>query len=344
MQPSEARTPNLLALADGNVVPGMIAARITDSAAAAAGRMQASFALNAAPEGYWSGWLPSSVELRIGLDGGWNSLFIGVVDLVDFDLINGIVEIEGRDLTALLIDCPVEESFANRSSSEIAQSLATVVGLGAQVTATTDLIGRYWNSEWSRSSLGNYGKARSAWDLLVWLAAEEQFDVYVAGSNLYFGPPGAREVAITLDPTQCISLRVERSLRLAGNIVITVKSWNSRTKQSCTPSAVVAGAGGATWQKSFVRPNLQIADAEALALREANVLAQHERVVIASLPGEFLIAARGNLTLCNTGIDFDQSYIIDEVERVIDSENGFVEHVRARAPSFGRSAVIAGDG
>ena len=345
MQLSDAQTPDVLALADGVVIPGVMAARITDSACSASDRVQVTFAFNAAPASYWTAWMASSLEVRIGIDGGWTSLFLGVVDLIEFDMTNGTVEIEGRDLTALLIDCVVEESYPNLTASDIAEQLATQVGLTPQVTATTGLVGRYWSSEWSRAALGNYGKARSGWDMLVWLAAEEGFAVYVTGSQLYFGPTAINSAApAVIYPSDCISLKLERSLRLAGDIAITVRSWNSRTKQSCSPTASVPGVGAATWRKVFVRPNLQIADAEQLALREAGVLSQHERVVSASLPGEFTIGARDQLMLAGSGIDFDQIYIVDEIERVIDAENGFVEHIRARAASPGRSATISGNG
>ena len=345
MQLSEARTPAILALADGAAIPGVMAARIVDSACSAADRVQVTFAFNAAPVGYWSGWMASSLEIRIGIDGGWASLFLGIVDLIEFDVTAGTVEIEGRDLTALLIDYLVEESYPNLTASDIASQLATHVGLVPQVTSTTGLVGRYWNSEWSRAALGNYGRARSGWDLLIWLAAEEQFDVYVSGNQLYFGPPVASSAPpAVIFPSDCITLKLERSLRLAGDIEITVRSWNSRTKLSCSPTASVPGSGAGIWRKVFVRPNLQIADAEQLALREAGVLSQHERVVSACLPGEFAIGARDQLALAGSGLDFDQTYVVDEVERIIDAENGFVEHVRARAASPGRSAMISGGG
>ena len=345
MQLSEAQTPAILVLADGVAVPGVLAARIVESAYSAADRALVTFALNAAPAGYWNGWMASRLEVRIGLDGGWNSLFLGVVDLIEFDLTGGTVEIEGRDLTALLIDYLVEESYPNLTASDIASQLAANVGLAAQVTSTTVLVGRYWNSEWSRAALGNYGKARSGWDLLIWLAAEEEYDVYVSGTKLYFGPSTLNSAdAVALSPSDCVTLKLERSLRLAGDIEITVRSWNSRTKLGYSPTASVPGAGTAVWRKVFVRPNLQIADAEQLALREASVLSSHERVVTACIPGEFAIGARDQLALSGTGLDFDQNYVVDEVERVLDSDNGFVEHVRARAASTGRQAAIAGNG
>jgi hypothetical protein len=333
----------LLALADGVVIPGVTAVRVTQSGNTAADRVQLTFAFNAASAGYWDSWMAASLEVRVAVDSNWSSIFLGVVDLIEFDVVGGTVEIEGRDLTALLIDLVVEESYPNLTASDIAQKLATQVGLTPAVTATTGLVGRYWGSDWSRLALGNYGKARSGWDLLVWLAAQESFDVYVTGNRLYFGLPSANSASATvIYPSDCITLKLERSLRLAGNIEITVRSWNSRTKTGCSPTASVSGSGSNLWRKIFVRPNLQIADAEQFAMSEAVVLSQHERVVTACLPGELSIGPRNLLTIFGSGIDFDQTYVVDEVERVISAEKGFVEYVRARAASPGRNVSFVG--
>lgn len=340
---SEARTPGVLALGDGVPIPGLIAARVTSSAASAADRVQLQFAFGAAPSGYWSEWMVSRLEVRVAVDGEWASLFLGVADLIEFDLVQGIVEIEGRDLTALLIDQIVEQTYPNQTSSDMASALAGSVGLTPVVSPTSTLVGRYWQSEWSRSALGNYGKVRSAWDLLRWLASQEQYDVFVSGRKLYFHPPPLDiSDIVTISRGDCIGLKLERSLRLAGDIKIIVRSWNSRTKQAFSSEADVAGYGGQNWRKIYVRPNLQIADAEQIALYEANELSRHERLVFFTLPGELKIGVRDHLVLVGTGLDFDQGYLVEEIERVIDSDRGFIEHVRVRAATAGRSAVIAG--
>ncbi len=349
LQGSDSRVPDILVLADGVAVPGVMAARVVSSATSSADRAQVTLAYHAGSASYWSGWAPSRLEVRIGIEGDWNSLFLGVVDLVAFDLTEGLVEIEARDLTALLIDCVVEQSFPNLTASDIVQQLAGQVGLVPVVTLTTGLVGRYWRSDFAKLALGNYGRARSAWDILVFLAAEEVFDVYVSSDQLYFTPAsssasaGGVAVQNIVDASQCISLRLERSLRLAGNIEVGVRSWNSRTKQGCVATSLVAGNDGEIWKKMFVRPNLMIEDAQAIATHEAWELASHERVVCFSRPGEFLLGVRDLIVLSGSGLDFDQNYIVDEIEWVIGAERGFLEHVRARAMSAGRTVSVSGN-
>jgi hypothetical protein len=100
-----------------------------------------------------------------------------------FDPLAGTIHITGRDLTAKLIDTKTSENFLNQTSSQIAQTLAARHGLAAQVTATTTRVGTYYSQNHSGLS-----QERSEWDLLVELAAYEDFDVYVRGETLYFQP------------------------------------------------------------------------------------------------------------------------------------------------------------
>ena len=343
MPSSKVRTPALEILADGVVVPGAMEVRVVNSASSRAGRFQASFAYHAAPEGYWSGWQPARIEVRAGSDGAANSIFLGVADCLAVDLVEGLVEVEGRDLTALLIDTLVEDSFPNQAASDIAQQLAGQVGLVPVVTQTSGLVGRYWNSDYAKLALGNYGRVRSAWDILVQLAVQEEFSVYVVGEQLFFVPidPAAAPVAV-IYPGRCIKISVDRSLRIAGDIEILVRSWNSRTRQGCAAGAVVTGTGGAGWKKILVRPNLLASDAQLIANHAAWEMASHERVVRFSRPGEGGLAVRAVITLAGSGLDFDQNYVIDEIEREISVTGGFIEHVRARSASAGRVVSLAG--
>ena len=46
-------------------------------------------------------------------------------------------------------------------------------------------------------------------------------------------------------------------------------------------------------------------------------LTRHERVVIATMPGDLRITPRSMIVLAGTSTAFDQSYFVDEIERTI---------------------------
>ena len=51
------------------------------------------------------------------------------------------------------------------------------------------------------------------------------------------------------------------------------------------------------------------------------------------MPGELTLSPRSMLTLSGTGTAFDQSYFIDTIERVLNFETGFTQHIRAKNSS-----------
>ena len=64
----------------------------------------------------------------------------------------------------------------------------------------------------------------------MFLAEQEGFDVFVSGTTLHFQSPAGPDVALTLSPDTVLDLRLERSLTLARDIEVTVKSWNSASR------------------------------------------------------------------------------------------------------------------
>jgi hypothetical protein len=62
-------------------------------------------------------------------------------------------------------------------------------------------------------------------------------------------------------------------------------------------------------------------------------LTRHERVLQATMPGELTLSPRSLLTLTGTGTAFDQTYFVDTIERSINFESGFIQHIRAKNSS-----------
>jgi phage protein D len=346
---SSLRTPAISVLANGAELAGVTEARIIAVNNFGADRFTVRAALSAVDPGAWQAD-GIDLEIRIGLDGAWVSLVQGAVDAIDIDPIRFTLTLSGRDYSAALIQAKTQESFQNQTSSQIATLLAGRHGLTAQVTATSTPVGRYYQIEHDSITLNQFTRATTEWDLLSFLARQEGFDLFVQGTALYFQPPtglSAQPIAIT--PRDCTDLALHRALTLAGDIEVTVKSWNSRQQNAFTQTARASGRGGAGRGGSrgsrqstvIVRPNLTPDQALQLAQSILADLSRHERVVTLSMPGELSITPRSPIALSGTGTDFDQTYHIAEIERALSFERGFTQRIRARNMSSADTTVPA---
>jgi phage protein D len=328
-----ARAPRLLVLADGEPLAGAIEASLTSTATFAADW----FCVRAALQRDAARWAAApgiriQVLMALSPQEGFVSLIEGDVDAVRLDPQRGVVALEGRDLSAALIEAPTQEVFANRTSSEIATIFAQRHALAADVQDTTTPVGRYWQLEHDSLTLNVGGRATTEWDLLTLLAQHEGFDVWVTDETLHFRAPDTEAEPLLLPASALTELRLDRALTFAGDIIVTVKSWHSRLGRGCARSARTR-RGGRAREYVFVAPNLSDEAAQALAERRLGELAGHEWRVTAEMPGELLLAPRGRLSLIGTGTAFDATYRIDEVERRLSARHGFSQTVRARAAS-----------
>jgi hypothetical protein len=356
--PGVVRAPRLRVLANGVAVAGATDAEVVNNNHLAADRFYTSIALNADPSGAFE--LIASpeilVDVQVSLDGGmsFTSLIQGNVDSLSMDPVCGTVELEGRDLSRALIETHTQETFANQTSSEIATMLAGRHGLDADVQATTTPVGRYWQLDHDRIVLNQFGRITTEWDLLATLAQHEGFDVYVTGATLHFRAPVddpapsavLRPAATVNGPANVASLRLDRSLLLASDVQVTVRSWNSRQGSGCMQTAKHAGsgvAGGMAQTYAYVVPNLMPDDALRLAQNRLAELTLHERVLTAEMPGELVLAPRMMLRLEGTGTDFDQSYWVDRIERRISMQYGFSQILSAKNTSMTGEASAPGE-
>ena len=350
------RQPRLLVLANGEAVDSAIAAIVVSNNHYAADRFTVTVALGDTPAAAWASSDDLLIAVQFSMDGGmsWRELVQGNVDQLDLDPIRRVVTLCGRDLTARLIEARTREAFANRTASEIAEELAARHGLSTAVQRTTTPVGRYWLLQHDRITLDQFSRATTEWDLLVILAQFEGFDVWVAGTTLHFQPARAptapvvtlRPVATPLGPANVTSLRLERSLTLARDIEVVVKSWNARQQNAFVQTARARrarrdarGRAPEVQRYVYVVPNLTPEEALQLAQRKLAELTLHERVILAEMPGELDLAPRMQLRLEGTFTDFDQVYWIDEIERHLHVTRGFGQTVRARNASEAGAAT-----
>ena len=333
----DARWPRLSVLANGAPLAGVQAAEIVSSNHFAADHFSVTAAVSADPLGIKAlvGQSEVLVEIAVSLgDGaGYVPLVSGEVDQVDLDPIQGVLRLEGRDLSARLIEARTQESFSNRTASEIATLLAGRHGLTPDVTLTTAPVGRYWQLQHDRIVLDQFGRATTEWDLLVMLAQYEGVDLWVSGTTLHFRKNDASGAAWRLSAGDVTGLRLERSLTLARDIEVVVKSWNSRSGTAFVQTArkkAFPVPRGRVQRYVLVVPNLSPDEALKLAQARLAELTRHERVVIAEMPGELDILPRQRILLLGTETDFDQEYRVDRVERHLSVSHGFMQTLHMR--------------
>ncbi len=331
-------------LLNGSLLDGVLDVDIHSNAHLAAARFRIRCAL--LPGSPLLSLQPGNLlDLRLSLGGAPNSVLQGEPDTVSIDPINRTVELDGRDLTARLLDARTQETFANQTASEIATTIANRHGLTPAVQATTTLAGRYYGNEHDHITLGQFSRATTEWDLVSFLAAREGFEVFVAGTTLTFAPRAQTSPAVTLTPGDCLSLSLERALTLARDLEVTVKSWNTRQQTAFTQTARSSATGhrsGTSQRIVVVRPNLSSSDALQLAQRILADLSSHERIVHAETPGELDLTARSQVQLTGTGTDFDGAYYVAELDRQFSQQHGFTQRLRLKNIDP-NSASLTGD-
>jgi phage protein D len=197
---------------------------------------------------------------------------------------------------------------------------------------------------------------QSEWDLLIYLAEREGFDVWVSGNKLFFQPsPVETSPAYKLiaqDPgTSSITsnaerLNLTRSQTLAKDVIVVIQSYNQKQQKAFKVSYHVTQAkksqrsGGVAQTYSYNVPNLTRDQALQLAQARAEDITRHEKVLSASLPGDNKLSTRARVQLVGTGTDWDQYYYPDTITRYVSFEEGYHIELRAKNHSTQSTVVI----
>jgi phage protein D len=348
------RKPIPVLTVNGVVLPGLIEAEVTNASHFAADTFRVVLASGTLPAAYAPNYWSQSVGDQLGLSVGFagaspTQLILGQVDNIDYDPVARTITMTGRDLSAPLIDTRTSEKFVNQTSSEIVQTLAARHGLQASAQATTTKAGTYYNLENVLLT-----QDQSEWDLLIYLAEHEQFDVWVSGNTLNFMPSPVTtnpSYKITWQDTpaqsSAIDIHLSRSETLAKDIIVKVQSWNQKQQRAFTVTYKVTQAnkgqrsGGLAQTYSYNVPNLTRDQAYALAKSKAEDITRHERILTATLPGDNILTTRAMVQLVGTNTAWDQSYYPDTITRHISFEEGYRMELRAKSHST-QSTVVLG--
>ena len=347
VQPGTSRIAGCRVLVDGKALPGAAQVEVTSNAHYQADKHRITLALNA-PNGQDLDWWGADerkgalFDVRITLDGDEQSFIIGEADQISIHPAKGLVEIEGRDLTARLIDNKVQQAFQNQTASEIVTTLAQRRGLTPVVTSTTTPVSRYYKQDHDRVSHDQFSHSSTEWDLITYLAQNEGFDAYVTGKELHFekavDPNNTDPYVVKWNQDKRISdaenLRLERSLTLAKDVVVVVRSWHSAkghgfSKASPQGSSTAAVYAGKAQRYVYVRPNLTEDQAQQLANSLRDDITKHERKISFDCPGEMKLTPRDIILLSGAG-GWNQKYFVNTVTRRVSSEGGFMQAVTAK--------------
>ena len=356
------RSPRARLLVDNTPLPGLIEATVDSNNHYQADAFTAELSLYADPAygpDWWGVQDSLLVTMQFALDAGWVTVFAGEIDLIDMDEGQGTVRLDGRDLSARFINARTQEAFKNKTASEVATILGVRRGLDTDVTATTTLIGRYYASDHDQLSNGELSRTTTEWDLLTYLADHEGFDVWVSGTTLHFKPltrPDATPWVVKWSRppggppiSNAITLRLERHLVLAKDLIVEVRSWDSSKGKGFTktakatkqPGQKTGKASAATPQKIVVtRPNLTQDQAQKLANKILDQETKHERVVHWTEPSDLALTARTMMRLQGVGTGWDQTYYVERVARRFSVQGGFTMDARAKNRSVGSQVTL----
>ena len=142
---------------------------------------------------YWAESQDDLVQLSVVMDGAEQQLITGQVDDAELDLVARTITLTGRDLSSRFLDSKTAEKFQNQTASQIATTLAARHGLTADVTPLTTKAGTYYEIDHAVLT-----REQTEWDLLVYLAEREGFDVWVTGTTLHFKPSEAMDAPYLL--------------------------------------------------------------------------------------------------------------------------------------------------
>ncbi len=314
---------------DGTPIYGLLRASIVATNSFCADTYGLTFAIGGQPQnniGFWSSLTSGIVAVSAVQTSPYglisNPLITGVIDQIGIDPVHGVATVEGRDLSGRLVDCYRQQDFVNQTASEIVATIAQYHGLPPQVAATEGNVGRYYADGYTKLSLGQYSRLQSDWDLIVELAREAAFDVYVQGTSLYFQPQTAPTgVPIGLSLSEVQGLFVERNVNVSLNATAQVQSWNSRdmASYSSLPNQQTSTGSLPFLFSGSNYTSQQVTDSMSQYSTELTRLATTLRI---EMPWNPALTPRTVILLNGTNSVLDRAYRIDTVESRLSGSSG----------------------
>jgi hypothetical protein len=323
---------------NGVSVEGLIRASIATTNTFSADTYSLTFASR--DVAFWSLVASASIEVTAVVASAYGAeyrtLITGLADTIHIDPVRGIIAVEGRDYSSSMVDSYRQQDFVNQTAAEIVGTIAASHGLQPIVWPTVGIIGRYYSDGYTKLSLGQFSRLQSDWDLVVHLARQNGFDVFVQNRSLYFQPSSPSTSApIPVFLQDLRSARLERNLNIAAGTPARVQSWNSQNMAAYSSdgpgNALLPPADDARSSLPFLfsGSNYTSRQVTESAERYASELTRLGTVLVLDMPWDFAFTPRATCVLLNTGSTFDTTYQIETVERHYSSTSGSDQVVRA---------------
>ncbi len=322
-------------------MPGLLRASIATTNCFSADTYSLTFAMGGSENvAFWStvssAYLEVTAVISSALGPAYYNLITGMADTIHVDPIRQTVGVEGRDLSSSLVDSYRQQDFVNQSASEIVSTIAQYHGLQPVVTATSGSVGRYYSDGYTKLSLGQFSCLQSDWDLVVQLARQNNFDVFVEGrllyfqaSNLSYGSP------TTLSFRDVQSARIEKNLSMTANAAAKVQSWSSQNMAAYGSAGSGGGSiidqGPSTVNLPFLfsGANYTSQQVTEMAERYTTELNRLQTVLRLEMPWDLSLSPRTTILLNGTNTLFDTTYLIESIERHYSPTAGSKQLVRA---------------
>lgn len=272
-------------------------------------------------------------------------MFSGITDFLSHDMVTDTIELVGRDFTAYMIDTKTTEKWTNQLASDIAIKFAIKYGLIPKVVPTERKAGTLYDNNHTKLT-----DQSSEWNLLVWLAQQEGYEVYVNLSELHFEPkaePMYYDLYWKYDHDKDLKwfsgprLTFERDLSLAKDIKVRVESYNykknvkitaevesTRTKDKTVRRHTIPVGGVQTYVKYV--PNKSKEQCLQLAQRWLRQITSHQvRMQIGRYPGDVILNPRHIVRMHGSEV-YDDNYYTESITRHLSMEEGFTMDIMAK--------------
>jgi phage protein D len=354
------RHPRGVAIINGQVVTGLVSFEVDQNSYYQADTFRATIALSAQPAATNLAWWASQSSLILELFAGFpadpdnytkadlSSLILGNVDDIEIDPIADEITLSGRDFTGQFIDAQTSEKFPNLTASAIVAKLAERHGLQSKVTPTTTKVGTFYTVE--KASLT---QRQSEWDMLTYLAQQEQYSVFVRGKTVYFQPkaqPSDSPYVIQWQaPTSdraypvlnSMMMNFSRNMTLAKDIIVIYASSNHKSKKNFSvkvtathnKNTVLSGAAqpvGTAQTYYRYKPGLTKQDLLTRAQALLHELSRHEIKMHVKMPADNILTTENIIKVVGTGTAFDQVYFPDSIVRSFGWDSGYTMTVNAK--------------
>lgn len=201
----------------------------------------------------------SKISIYIIQDDKQSLIFTGIVDQLEGIWHTDLIEIRGRDLSAILRDkfqAPSDMQYFNQPISEVVKQIAQQNGLGTgKITSTTQLAGTQYDA-YQGQEYAFSDRPRPFWRTLQLFALECGFIMFVTPQgDLYFGKPGTgSNHTFYWKPSQqdaqggqlpCYELNIIQQSRRCNQFTVNVYATDhNNNNQAAFASTEVNGSGG----------------------------------------------------------------------------------------------------